>query len=98
MLGLRLRGEMFKMKNTMRVIDSENQTLFECPIEDQEKAFSYAKQMEELGIEVKIVSPSLPQTLVNSLGMSEENQKIFDESIDHEIDDHEGGCCNKYEQ
>lgn len=86
------------MKNTFRVVDQDSQVLFECSIEEADKAYKYASEMEKMGIKVKLLSPSLPQTLVNSLGMPEDNEKDFNASIDYEIEDHEVGCCNKYEQ
>ncbi|GAB4010425.1 MAG: hypothetical protein Fur0010_03080 [Bdellovibrio sp.] len=86
------------MKNTIRVVDSDSQVLFECPIEESDRAYNFAREMEEMGVEVKLLSPSLPQTLVNSLGMKEEDQEQFIASVDYEIEDHEVGCCNKYEQ
>ena len=79
-------------KSKVMVMDSEGQSLFECSLKDREKAFEYARQMEELGIEVSIFEPSLPETLATSLGMKEEEVDQFRKTIDDEIDSH--GCCD----
>ena len=82
------------MARVVQVIDSENQVLFECSIEEQEKAYNYAKSMEEMGIEVNLKTPSLPETLIDSLGANEDDQKILQKEIDEEIDSHDSSCLN----
>ena len=70
------------------VTDIENQELFSCGIEDIDKAFQFARQMEEMDIEVKVMAPSLPETLINALGSSEEDQEYLKKCIDDELADH----------
>lgn len=82
-------------KNLVQVLDTEGQILFSCPVEEEEKAFEYARQMEELGIEVKLSSPSVSETLIQSLGASEEDTQKLREEIIHEIEEHDTGCCNE---
>jgi hypothetical protein len=70
------------------VTDIENQELFSCGIEDIDKAFQFARQMEEMDIEVKIMAPSLPETLINALGSSAEDCEKLKCAIDREISEH----------
>ncbi len=78
----------------MQVIDSEGQILFSCSVEEEEKAFNYAREMEEMGIEVKISAPSLPETLIQSLGAGEDDTQKLRQELNEEIEDHDIGCCN----
>lgn len=84
-------------------IDS-NEVLFSCEVAEEEKAYAYASEMEEIGVEVKVVSPNVTDTLSDALGLNIENQEKFQESIFEEIYEHEGhekpedtdSCCVKY--
>jgi hypothetical protein len=82
-------------------IDSK-EVLYSCEVAEEEKAYAYASQMEEIGIDVKIISPNVTDTLSDALGLSVENQEKFQESIFEEIHDHAGqeeeddSCCVKY--
>lgn len=91
------------MSKKVQVISIEsNEVLFSCEISEEEKAYAYATQMEEIGVDVKIVSPNVTDTLSDALGLDTENQEKFQESIFEEIHDHEGqeensdSCCVKY--
>lgn len=77
----------------IKVIDSEDQVLFECGLEEEDKAFDFARQMEEIGIEVKISSPSLPETLIISLGATQKDKDILRKELVEEIEEHDSGCC-----
>lgn len=81
------------MKNLIRVLDSEDQVLFECSLEEEEKAYKFATQMEELGVEVRVSTPSAPETLATSLGMTHTEADDFRKSIIEEIEEHDTGCC-----
>jgi len=92
------------MSKKVQVISVESkEVLYSCEVIDEEKAYAYASQMEEIGIEVKIISPNVTDTLSDALGLSVENQEKFQESIFEEIHDHAGqeeekddSCCVKY--
>lgn len=85
---------MEKEKLKIKVIDNgTGQTLFECSISDSEKAFKFAAEMEELGVDVKIHNPTLSETLSDSLGYSEEQKQKYQESLQEEMEQHEGSCC-----
>lgn len=78
----------------IKVIDQgTEQVLFECEIKDAEKAYQYAAQMEELGLDVKVINPSLSETLTTSLGLSKEEVAAYEASMEQELEDHDGSCC-----
>ena len=87
---------MEKSKTKIRVIDIQTeQTLFECDLHESEKAYQFAAEMEEMGLDIKVISPTLGETLSNSLGLSREQQQEYAESMEEEIHSHEGSCCFK---
>jgi hypothetical protein len=67
--------------------------LFECSLTESEKAYQYAASMEELGLDVEVISPTLSESLSSSLGLSREQQQEYKESMEEEIEAHEGSCC-----
>ena len=75
-------------KNIVRVVDQAEQELFRCSIEEREKAFEFAKQMENLGIEVTLQEPSSVETLAMSLGIGAQEQEKLKATITHEIKEH----------
>ena len=78
----------------IRVLDLQSgQTLFECSLQDSEKAYQFAAQMEEMGLDLKVVVPTLSDTLSTSLGLSRDEQAAYEASLEEEMDDHEGSCC-----
>lgn len=82
------------MNKNVKVIDLNSKTiLFTCPIEEIEKAYLYAKEMEELGLEVCVEAPSITQTLKTAIMMSEDEEDAFDNIIYNEIADHDASCC-----
>ena len=81
-------------KSKVKVIDMHSQeVLFECEIELVESAFEYAAQMEKLGIDVRILSPTITETLCDSLGIEHDEKEDYENSILAEIEDHDGSCC-----
>lgn len=81
----------------IKLLDSESQVLYEFPMEEAEAAYAKAHELEQMHIEVTLVSPSLPETLANTLGMSESDKEKLRSEIDDEIESHIekptcGGC------
>lgn len=70
-----------------------NECLFETEIADIAKAYEYAAQLEEMGVEVKIDAPTIADTLSDSLGLNVDDQEKLQDSIIEEIEDHDGSCC-----
>jgi hypothetical protein len=85
---------MQKEKSKIQVQDTQTQqVLFECAINESEKAYQFAAEMEELGLDVRVISPTLSETLTESLGLSQQELRQYQESMEEEIDQHEGSCC-----
>jgi predicted TIM-barrel fold metal-dependent hydrolase len=84
------------MKNLVQVIDNISKTvLFETSFDDIEKAYSFALQMEEEGLDIGIIAPGLPETLLRTLHGSNEVILEFKKSLEDEINSHETdlGCA-----
>ena len=78
----------------IRVLDQQTgQSLFECSFEESEKAYQFAAEMEEMGLDIVVVAPTLTETLTNSLGLSPEARAAYSHSLEEEIEQHEGSCC-----
>jgi hypothetical protein len=85
---------MDKRSPKVQVLDVQTeQILFECDMNESEKAYMFAAEMEEMGLDIKVVSPTLGDTLSSSLGLSREQQQDYKESLEHEMESHEGSCC-----
>lgn len=78
----------------VQVIDKNTkEVLFECSIEETEKAYEFAGEMDEMGLDVEVKSPTITETLCDSLGIGEGEREEYEESVIAEIDDHDGSCC-----
>lgn len=78
----------------VKVIDkASGEVLFGCTMEEREKAYAFATEMENVGLDVEIISQSLNETLGRSLGMSEEDIEILNQTMEEEIDSH-NDCCS----
>ncbi len=85
---------MEKEKSKIQVRDVQSDSLlFECPIEEAHKAYQFAAEMETLGLDIKLITPTLSDTLLNTLGLSWEAQEKYRSSTQEEIDSHDGSCC-----
>mgnify|MGYP005696181431 CR=1 FL=1 len=81
------------MENEVKVYDQcKEQVLFQCSMNELEKAYDYIRKMEELGIETILDTPSLPQSLANSLGVSNQEIEDLKQEIIDEVDSHDS-CC-----
>ncbi len=49
----------------------------ETGLEEGEKAYSYAAELEEIGLSVEVINPTLTESLLYSLGASEVQKKIL---------------------
>ena len=76
------------LEKNVYVYDNEGQELFSCTIDEEEKAFEFAKQMEKLNIEVSIESPSLVETLGIGLGITEKERSQLKDALFYEIKNH----------
>lgn len=85
---------MEKEKFKILVIDVQtNQVLFECPISQSERAYTFAAEMEQIGLEIKVIAPTFTDTLTTSLGLTKEAREHYNEGLQEEFEQHEGSCC-----
>lgn len=85
------------MESKIKLLDSESQLLYEFPVDQVEAAYAKAKELEEMGIDVTLDAPSLPETLGDTLGMTSQDKKTLRAEIEEEIESHIdkptcGGC------
>lgn len=81
------------MSSKVKVIENQSQTvLFECALEDIEKAYQYALEMEGHGIDVSLQAPSLPESLALTLGMNESEIENLKQMLNDEIESHDTIC------
>lgn len=83
-----------KSKIIVRDVHTQ-QTLFECSMNEAEKAYAFAAEMEEMGLDIEVINPTLSETLSKSLGLSKEQLQEYKESMEEEMEHHEGSCCFK---
>ena len=87
------------MSSIVKIIHTESEeVLFSCPLEEVEKAYRMFDEYEKMGLEVELIVPSTPETLINQLNVSDEDRKNFQKSLDAEIDSHnddDDNCCYK---
>lgn len=82
------------MNTLVKVVDQNSESvLFSCSMDNIHSAYLYAKEMENLGLEVKIIAPTITQTLANGLGITETEKAEYDKSVEQEMNDHDGSCC-----
>lgn len=85
------------MSNQVRVIDVlSGTTLFSTTVEKIEDAYTFAAQMEEAGLDIQILAPGLTETLIQSLGASQEDIENYKQEMQDEIDGHnesDFGCA-----
>jgi hypothetical protein len=85
---------MEKEISKIRVVETDTrQVLFECGIDESDKAYQFAAEMEELGLSVDVLNPTLSETLTDSLGLSNEERRKYEASMEEELEHHEGSCC-----
>lgn len=75
------------------LLDDEGQVLATYSLEDRDKAYEYAEELEEMGISITLKEPSLPETLIRSLGASQMDTETLKNEIEEEISAHGEPCC-----
>lgn len=85
------------MSNQVKVIDVlSGTTLFETTIEKIDEAYGFATQMEDAGLDIQVIAPGLAETLIQSLGASDQEISEYKQTLEDEIADHEDsdyGCA-----
>jgi hypothetical protein len=83
------------MSHLIRVIDNlSNTVLFETSLQNESAAYAFATLMEQEGLDIRIESPGLPETLIRSLKASDQTIAEYKKSLDEETSSHEDdfGC------
>lgn len=86
-----------KLKILVRDVQTQ-QVLFECDLNEPEKAGKFAADMEEMGLDIEVMVPTLSDTLLESLGMPEEVKEAYKAGLETEIESHEDSCCFSKEE
>lgn len=81
-----------KAKILVRDVQTK-QTLLECDLSQSEKAYKFAAEMEKMGLDVEVISPTLSDTLSTSLGLTQDQIREYKKSLDEEMEGHDGSCC-----
>lgn len=85
------------MSARVQVIDHiSSQILFECDISELDTAYVKAREYEEMGLDIKILAPGLGETLIKSLGATNEDIELYKKSMESEIDSHTDNLLNDY--
>ncbi len=75
----------------VKVVEKQGrEVLYSCQLSDQESAYIFAKKMEDIGLEVEILSLSSAESLGDALGLPPEEKDHLATSIHEELSDHEG--------
>jgi hypothetical protein len=85
---------MSKLFPQTQVIDVQTgQVLLQCSVEDSAKAYAFAAEMEALGLDIKVINPTLADTLSASLGLNQDAMREYQQSMEDELEHHDGSCC-----
>ena len=68
--------------------------LWQGTMDELPYAYEYAAKLEEMGLEIELIAPTLTQSLVNNLGLNASEKEEYEQSVFDEIHDHEGSCCH----
>lgn len=84
------------MPSRIKIIDNlSNSTLYEYSMEEADKAYEKSEELEAMGLDIKLVIPSVSETLIKSLGADSDAVNKLREMLDEEIASHieeEGSC------
>lgn len=84
------------MKSVVKIIYKDTkETLFECDLNKIGQAYQRFSEYEDMGLDVELIVPSTPQTLINQLHLTDEEKREFEKSLQEEIDEHDESCCYK---
>ena len=82
------------MSSKIQIYEVQTETILqEFEFSDFEKAQKYALEMENLGLEIKLKAPSLPETLARELGASKSDLNSLKDVIDAELESHNQSPC-----
>ncbi len=76
------------MENVKVKDNLSGEILLSVSIEQRERAFCFAAECEQMDLDVSVIVPSLPETLISSLGANDIDREELRKEIDEEIDGH----------
>ncbi|MBT3585210.1 MAG: hypothetical protein HN509_09895 [Halobacteriovoraceae bacterium] len=82
------------MSKNILIVDTNAEVLFQFPVNEIERAYVKALELEDMGIEFELNIPSLPETLANSLGASDQERLQIRAEIEEEIAGHNSPTCS----
>ena len=50
-------------------------------------------EMEEMGLDIEVVIPTMGDTLSSSLGLTKDQHQEYKDSLEEEMEHHDGSCC-----
>ena len=81
--------------NEVKVIEIQSgQVLFECSLEQIDLAYQYSAKMRELEVDVKILAPSVHESLGQALGKTSTEMAAYEKTLEEEHHSHDS-CCVK---
>jgi hypothetical protein len=80
----------------IKLIDKNSlEVIAEFELAQAEAAYQKAAELEEYGLDIIFDSPTITKTLSNSLGISNLEEKKWEDSLKQELEDHDSSCCVK---
>lgn len=83
------------VKNVKVIASDTNETLMVTDMTNLDQAYKFASEMDELGICVEVLAPTITETLSETLGLSIDDKYHYEKSVTDELEDHDGSCCVK---
>lgn len=78
----------------IRIIDQQNETeIYSFEFHQQDEAYAKMIELEEMGLDVKLIVPTVTESLCDSLGIKQDEKEDYQQSVVAEIEDHDGSCC-----
>lgn len=72
---------------------NSGQVLATFLVTEMSLAFEQAKEYEEFGLEIELITPTVLEGLAECLGLDDTNKNQLMESVDSELVDHDSSCC-----
>ncbi|MBT4790585.1 MAG: hypothetical protein HON90_03360 [Halobacteriovoraceae bacterium] len=78
----------------IKIINTDtDEILFQFDMDQADMAFSRASELEQMGLSISVKTPTISESLCNSLGLNIDQKMEYQESVLAEIEDHDGSCC-----
>lgn len=82
--------------NQILLVETQTgETIASFSIQEREKAYQKATQLEQMGLDIEMRSPGAAKSLAIELGADKKQLEDLDQSLQEEMDDHDDSCCFK---